>query len=391
MQSCGWCLLTPSACAEAKYNKVKKLYFEKMGQVEQLQNTLAHQRLSQSRTSLDDNEYATRFNRLDGAINNLAFNIRKDWSSIPSWLQPVVNRDAHVKGTKEMTVVGRACISRWVVEEILERYFHPGIEPGLSSHLKNIERNIRRLAAPPQSLEEEDALLAKVSNWRLTTADGLQDALATSKAAEYRAKLTQTLIRSLTGSLAMMLNDPPPPDLEGGVSMIVELAVGIAANLPLESRDVFVYYPVPGTFVVPETTKLETGLPPLTSPANGGDVPEADRGSLSGTEASSQMGEAKDPLVMTDPRDSESNSLKDQAGKKKGMFGGLMAKKPGQEGFQKQSGPSGSQNSLTQQQGQRPTSAGDQREEMHRVRVAGFMAVEVRGRSILVKAPCWTL
>ena len=37
-----------------------------------LQNSLAHQRLSQSRTSLDDSEYSTRFNRLDGLVAQLA-------------------------------------------------------------------------------------------------------------------------------------------------------------------------------------------------------------------------------------------------------------------------------------------------------------------------------
>ncbi|KAK5007980.1 hypothetical protein LTR60_005576, partial [Cryomyces antarcticus] len=37
-----------------KYVRVKKYYFEKEDQVKQLQNTLAHQRLSQSKTSLDD-------------------------------------------------------------------------------------------------------------------------------------------------------------------------------------------------------------------------------------------------------------------------------------------------------------------------------------------------
>ena len=39
---------------EEKYQKVKKYYFEKESQVHQLQNTIAHQRLSASRTSLDD-------------------------------------------------------------------------------------------------------------------------------------------------------------------------------------------------------------------------------------------------------------------------------------------------------------------------------------------------
>ncbi|KAL8871395.1 MAG: hypothetical protein Q9174_002762, partial [Haloplaca sp. 1 TL-2023] len=38
-----------------KYRKVKKYYFDKEAQVQTLQNTLAHQRLAQSRTSLDDN------------------------------------------------------------------------------------------------------------------------------------------------------------------------------------------------------------------------------------------------------------------------------------------------------------------------------------------------
>ena len=63
--------------AVIKYKKVKGLYFEKQAQVEQLQNTLANQRLSQSRTSLDDSEYLTRFQRLDGAIKEVAFSIRK--------------------------------------------------------------------------------------------------------------------------------------------------------------------------------------------------------------------------------------------------------------------------------------------------------------------------
>jgi hypothetical protein len=60
-----------------KYKNVKRLYFDGKkeieqlsGQVEQLQNAIANQRMSQSRTSLDDSEYTTRFNRLNGAINN---------------------------------------------------------------------------------------------------------------------------------------------------------------------------------------------------------------------------------------------------------------------------------------------------------------------------------
>ena len=118
-------------------------------EIERLQNVLANQRLSQSRTALDDNEYVNRFDRLDGAIKNLAFEIRQSWKVIPGWLQPVINQGAEVKGGREMTVVGRAAISRWVVDEILDRFFHPGLDPLLSSHLKTIEHNIRRCGPPP--------------------------------------------------------------------------------------------------------------------------------------------------------------------------------------------------------------------------------------------------
>ncbi|KAI9721784.1 MAG: hypothetical protein M1812_002119 [Candelaria pacifica] len=376
---------------QTKYSKVKKYYFEKDAQVHQLQNTLAHQRLAQSRTSLDDSEYATRFNRLDGAINNLAFNIRKDWKAIPPWLAPFVNQDAHKIGTKEMTAIGRACISKWIVDEILERYFHPGLEPTLSSQLKIIEKNVRKFAPPTHSSEEDDALLAKISNWRLTTLDGLTEMMSSPQSLDYRTSLTETLVTKLIASLQMNLKDPPPPGLEGGVSMIVELAVGIAANLPLESRDVYVEYPLAGAPVNPDYMKVETGLPALTNPGASAENVETDKSSLSGADAASQISDPKDATLEQGPRDADSSSMKEHP-KKKGMFGGLMNKKPpssqGGDGLQKPT--DGSQVSLGQQ-GQRPTSSAGQREvEVQRVRFAAFMAVEVRGRSILVKAPVYT-
>ena len=338
--------------------------------MEQLQNTLAHQRLSQSRTALDDNEYSQRFNRLDGAINNLAFNIRKDWKMIPSWLQPCVNQDAHTKATKEMTAVGRAALSRWIVDEVLERHFHPGLDPAFSSGLKIIEKGIRRMAPPTNNIEEEDALLAKISNWRLATIDGLQDSLSSPEANENKANLTHSLVEKLVSDLESKLTDPPPAGLTGSVSMIIELAVGIAANLPLESRDVCVEYFMPGTPVVPEYMKLETGLPPLTNPGTGSD----------GIESSSND---TDSQLSNETKEAEADSAgaKDQlAKKKKGMFGGSVkgGKKAPNQGLDTAQKPSAgaSQSSLTQ--------------DVQKVRMAGFMAVEVRGRSILVKAPIWT-
>ena len=382
-------ILITETHTEDKYRKVKKYYFDKDAQVQQLQNTLAHQRLAQSRTSLDDNEYSNRFQRLDGAINNLAFNIRRDWRSVPPWLAPHVNREAATQPTKEMTAVGRACISRWLVDELLERYFHPALDPVFSAELKIIEKNLRRFAAPTPSDEEKDALLARISNWRLSTLDGLQEILASAQAAENRNTLTEGLIEKLTNSLLGMLKDPPPPGLEGGVSMIVELAVGIAANLPMESRDVFVEYVTPGAPLNEAHMKIETGLPALTNPGEGldGDTaslvskPTEDTGSI----------ESKDTAISNSASGEE--AAKQEAamqqqpvpGKKKGMFGGLM----GNSGIKKGStaGAAGISGGQTSPQGPQQQQQGPSKEE--RVRFSTFMAVEVRGRSVLVKAPVY--
>ena len=377
---------------------MKKYYFDKDAQVQQLQNTLAHQRLAQSRTSLDDNEYANRFSRLDGAINNLAFNLRRDWRQVPPWLAPHVNRDATTSPTKEMTAVGRAAISRWLVDELLDRYFHPALEPGFSVQLKIIEKNLRRFAAPTPSDEEKDALLAKISNWRLSTLDGLQDVLASTQATEDRTALTQMLVENLVASLGMMLKEPTPPGIEGGVSMIVELAVGIAANLPLESRDVFVEYVFPGQLINEHYMKIESGLPALANPGDGPADGETasltskqteETGSIDSRETGNSNGnnavEDKDP----------SPGQPGQAGavaKKKGMFGSFIG--GGGAGTKKASIASTASSGPSQGQvaggggGVGQGGVGAERKE-ERVRFSTFMAVEVRGRSVLVKAPVY--
>ena len=318
--------------------------------MQQLQNTLAHQRLSQSRTSLDDNEYATRFSRLDGAINNLAFNIRKDWKAVPLWLAPCVNKDAPTAVTKEMTAVGRACISRWLVDEVFDRYFHPGLEPHLSSQLKLIERNLRRFAPPTNTDEEKESLLAKISNWRLSTLDGLQDMLNSNDSVEYRTALTKLLVDMLTQDLKDNLKEPPPPGLDAGVVGIIELAVGVAANLPFESRDVYVDYIMPGTVVNESYMKVEAALPTLTNP---GDGPPAD-----------------DSRSVGSNEDREDDDQKEQkGGKAKGVLSNLMGgnRKAGSRGNDSQSSV--------------------QKED--RVRFAAFMSVEVRGKNMLIKAPVY--
>ena len=381
---------------------MKNYYFDKDAQVQQLQNTLAHQRLSQSRTSLDDNEYANRFQRLDGAINNLAFNIRRDWRFIPPWLAPHVNREAITQPTKEMTAVGRACIARWLVDEIFERYFHPAIEPGFSSQLKIIELNLRRHAAPTPSDEEKDALMARISNWRLATLDGLHEAMNSSQATENRANLTQDLVENLTACLSKYLKEPAPPGLEGSVSMIVELTVGIAANLPLESRDVFVEYVHPGTLIQEAVMKIEAGLPALTNPGDG-PAPEGDAASMASKQTeetgsiesketgtsngnSNEEAAGKQEAAMQQQQQQQAQQQAAQ-GKKKSMFGGFMNSAGSKKGSIGGGPPSQQPPPQASAQQQQQQQQGPPKED--RVRLSTFMAVEVRGRSVLVKAPVY--
>ena len=365
--------------------------------------------------------------RLDGAINNLAFNIRREWASIPPWLGPYINKDALTSPTKEMTAVGRAFISRWLVDEILDRYFLPGLEPGLSMQLKIIERNLRRFAAPAQSEEEKEMLVARISNWRLATLDGLHEMLCAPQAIDQRAQLTGQLVEKLTASLGMLLKDPPPLGLEGSVTMIVELAVGIAANLPLESRDVFITYILPGTPVNEAIMKIEQGIiPPLTNPGDGiheeggGKADDGASMSTSNTQEagkdSSETDDSQRPSLTSvnqqlqqegKPPAAQQQQQQQQVQKKRGMFGGLMTggssgnggsgggklQKGGlgqqQQGQQVQpQGPPQGQQQGQQQQQQQPA---PQPPKEERVRFSAFMACEVRGRSVLVKAPCYTI
>lgn len=343
--------------------------------------------MAQSRTSLDDNEYATRFNRLDGAINNLAFNIRKDWLTVPPWLAPYVNKDATSTVTKEMTAVGRACISRWLVDEIFDRFFHPSLEPNLSSQLKIIERNLRRFAPPSSTEEERESLLAKISNWRLSTLDGLHDMLNSPTAQQYRQRLTEEHVKLLTEDLLMNLKEPHPSGLEVGVVGIVELAVGIAANLPLESRDVFVDYVMPGQLVNESIMKVEGQLPPLINPGQG-DNDVMDRASVGSTSEKddlerdstdipiSSQQQAQQQLQLQQQQQQQQMS---QQKKKGGMFGNLIGGKKAAT-----AAPPGSRGAPIQPEERPPVAP-----EEDRVRFAAFMAVQVRQKNMLVKAPVY--
>ncbi|EXJ61789.1 hypothetical protein A1O7_02219 [Cladophialophora yegresii CBS 114405] len=253
---------------QAKYSKVKRYYFEREAQVTQLQNTVANQRLSMSKTSLDDAQYTARFERLSQAINNLSFNIRKNWRAIPPWLRHVCNQDAHTVGTKEMTAVGRACITRWLYESIFQHTFHPGIEPSLSAQLKRIEHNLRRGGQAGAMLtdDQRDDLTTKITTWRLTTIEGLHDMLGSQQAEHYIETMNKHYTHQLTESLKANLTDPPPPGLVEGVGMIVGQAIGIASNIPLESRDICIEYFMPGTPLNETYMKVEPQIVALTNP-----------------------------------------------------------------------------------------------------------------------------
>jgi hypothetical protein len=351
-----------------KYKNVKRLFFDGKGQIEllngqieQLQNAVANQRITQSRTALDDGEYLTRFSRLNGAINNLSFNVRKDWKTLPPWLSRYVSQDALKTGKQEMMAVGRAVITRWLVEEIFNKCFHPGLSFELSRQLKDIERNIRHASYTISAQEEFDALTNKVISWRMATLDGLQPLLNSQQSAEYRADFTRMCTTNLTATLFQHLVDPPPQGVDGSTTTIVELAVGLAANLPLESRDVAISYPLPGDIVNPSIMELEkTALPPLENSheAEQADDDDGDEGKGKSRSDKSRGGmldtntNSKAPLVVPARKSSLAYSSTDAD------F--IIAAAPTAKDIQK-------------------------------VRLAGFLAVEVRSRQVLLKAPVWTL
>ena len=278
-----------------------------------------------------------------------------------------------------MTAVGRACISRWLVEELLDRYFHPALEPNLSCQLKIIEKNLRRFSPPTQNEEEKEALLARISNWRLATLDGLADMLASPGAVGYRSDLTDMLVDMLATDLKDNLKDPSPPGLDAGVEGIVELAVGIAANVPLESRDVFVNYIMPGTIVNEAYMRVEGALPALTNPGenlsdsnsigSGDEKEETDRESLKDVPPQQQQSQQQ-----------QGQQPAQQHKKKPGMLSNLIgSKKP-------VAGPTAPGNARVGLAGAEP---GQQPPKEERVRFAAFMSVEVRGKNMLIRAPVY--
>lgn len=282
-----------------------------------------------------------------------------------------MNKDAVATGKQEMTAAGRAFISDWLVSEVFDKYFHPDLEPMLSAQLKSIQKTIRHFAPPAQTAEEEEYLTSKVVNWRLSTLEGLQEALRSPQCAVNRAQLTEMLKENLVGDLSKHLQDPAPPDLAGGVSMIIELVVSIAIHLPLESRDVVIEYFPPGLSILQDQMKLESGIPPLTM-SIADDA--AERGSI--RSASSDL---------ADNNDTSHTVGGEQPSKTRSMLSALTGSsktKSRSDEQRKHDGAGGSSSSLN-----RPDSSQGMKDQPPRVRMAAGIGIQIRGRSVLVKAP----
>jgi hypothetical protein len=187
----------------------------------------------------------------------------------------------------------------------------------------------------------------------------------------------------------MHMNDPAPADLNGGVPMIIELAVSVAQHLPLESREVHIEYFKPGHAIVPEFMKMETGIPALTAPI---DIDESDRASVRSV-ASRDV----DSLSIAEQEQlaAQQQMSQPKEEKKRGVFGfGGGSKKPttapASLGKRESTlGSGGSQQSLTQNP---PGSSHGPKDEStsQRVRMAVGFAVQIRGKSILMKAPVFS-
>jgi hypothetical protein len=292
-----------------------------------------------------------------------------------------------------MTAVGRAYFSYWIFHNVFDAFFHPDLEPGLSKDLKEVMVNIRRFCPPFQSGEEEEALTAKLINWRLTTLEGLQERLRGPEAQQYRQELIEMLNDKLITDISKLLVDPAPSDLAGGVQMIVDLAVNVAVHVPLESRDVVIEYYPPYYPILPDLMKVEIGIPALTNAI----IPIETSPSDSTDRASLKSNDTKDSSLDIIDGPGGPQSKDDREGKRsRGMFGGLMGSGANNKVTKAQPGgpppPSGKSN--PSQAGAPGQTAAGGREtptpKEERVRLAVGLAVQVRGRSVLAKAPVYS-
>lgn len=271
-------------------------------------------------------------------------------------------------GKQEMTAAGRAFVSRWLADEVFTKYFHPGLTLTLSEQLKMIQSNIRGSSSTPQSKEEEEALNTKVVGWRLATIDGLKFMLSTHEAMEQRKTFSDALVQKMTSTINSHMNEPVP-GLEAGVAMIIELTVGILANLPLESRYVEIEYYPPGVVVDPEMMKVEQSAGSSTSANTDVDV---DKASFTSSHSDGQEASLEQhPETPDRPKMSPGQTRKSFLG---GLVGSANKKSINGGGSPKTESP------------EIPAKTPLVKEES-RVRLCLFLAAQIRGKTVLAKAP----
>jgi len=217
--------------------------------------------------------------------------------------------------------------------------------------------------------EESDALTAKVLQWRLATLEGLKDVLSSPESEEHKKQFSRMATANLSANLINYLSEPVPPGIEDSAHMIVELAVSIASNLPLESRDISIVYPMPGDMLQPSMMKVESQIPALETSISDLSA-EGDTASTASAEKEEEKVESKDGKLRKD-------------NKKGGMLHAMMGSNSSAGQSKKGSAPQGESSS----EGKKVSSE----DAAQKVRFAGFVGVEVRGRQVLVKAPVWTV
>jgi len=233
----------------------------------------------------------------------------------------------------------------------------------------------------------------------------------------------------LTESLKANLTDPPPAGLTEGVGMIVGQAIGVAANIPLESRDISIEYFMPGTPVNDMYMKVEPALTALTNPgpderlvamqaaqaaqaeqegregdgmstASTEDGPrdvEAEIREAAGKAASQQPGGGPPGRPENVARDSQTTirNTNDKPSKKSSFLGGIVGKKPSTRHDSRAGVAENSGNNGDDQRGNARESMAIDPSQVApppganegRIRFAAFLAVEVRGKGLGQSAP----
>jgi len=362
---------------------VKRQYFNQKKQLEQLQESIAQQNLSESRTSLDDGEYTRRLESLDGSIRELAFSIRKHWRSLPPWLLACISPTALQTATasKEMIAAGRAFITRWLYDEIFHQHFHPALAPAASIALKTCQRTLN-----PTS--DNASALSRATTWRLATVDSLSAQLnPTAPAATENTSIFCTAhTQALTRALHQHLVDPLPSDVrtDASIAAIVTAAVGILAHIPLESRDVHLEYYLPETTFDAEVMKAETAV--LSAMPDG-------RARATSAAEDSFHDAREDGSGANGDTDEGNDAANATNGSIVGQVGGILGKAVAAAAAVVGANGTAVKQDETKAE-DKDEDEEDEREETDRqvgekkVRLAVFMSAQVRGRArVLVQAP----